>query len=192
MTTPAGPNLLLLRHGETTWTLSGQHTSSTDLPLTENGEAKAIALRDRLVGRSFGLVLTSPMQRAKRTAELAGLTDPVVDPDLCEWSYGEFEGKTTAEIRQSIPGWTIWDGPWPGGETIDEVAARVDRIVARVRELPVGTTAVAAAHGHVLRVLAARWLGTSPTAGRWFALGTGTISDLSWEHETPVLQHWNS
>jgi broad specificity phosphatase PhoE len=187
----AGPDLLLVRHGETEWTLTGQHTSRTDLPLTERGETEALALRRRLAGRVWSLVLTSPLIRAERTAELAGLDGALVDPDLLEWDYGDYEGLTTAEIRAHVPGWTIWSGPWPGGETPEQVAARADRVVARVRPCPAGTTAVVVAHGHILRVLAARWLSAPPETGRWFALGTATVSELGWEHETAVIQLWN-
>lgn len=183
---------VLVRHGETTWSASGQHTGRTDLPLTEAGEAQAEQLRPRLARRSFALVLCSPLGRAIRTAELAGLEHVVDEPDLLEWNYGDFEGRTTVEIREQYPGWTIWDGPWPGGETIDEVAVRADRVVARVRQLESGQAAALVGHGHMLRVLAARWLGAPPQAGRWLALDTGTLCELGWEHETAVLRHWNA
>jgi probable phosphoglycerate mutase len=185
VTDAPGPDLLLVRHGETAWTKTGQHTSRTDLALTETGEQQALALRRRLVGREFALVLTSPMARAKRTAELAGLAPAEVDPDLREWDYGDYE------IRAEVPGWTIWRGPWPGGETIEQVAARADRLISRIRSLPPGATAAVVGHGHMLRVLAARWLGTSPDAGRWLALGTASLSALGWERETAVVIHWN-
>jgi broad specificity phosphatase PhoE len=186
-----GPDLLLIRHGETTWSRSGQHTSRTDLPLTETGEAQAAALRPFLAGRAFAVVLSSPMTRALRTAELAGLPPPLVDPDLKEWDYGECEGKTTAELRGSSPDWSVWTHPCPGGETIEQVAARADRVIARVRACSPGSTAVAVGHGHILRVLAARWLGAEPAAGRWFALATASLSTLGWEHESAVVQEWN-
>jgi probable phosphoglycerate mutase len=186
------PNALLLRHGETAWSASGQHTGRTDVALTEKGEAQARALQHRLAGRDFALVLCSPMSRAVRTAELAGLSGFVIDPDLREWDYGDFEGRTTDEIRQEFPGWTVWDGPWPGGETIDQVATRADRVVARVRACPPGSTVALVAHGHLLRVLAARWIGTDPRAGRWLVLLTGTVSELGWEHETAAIEHWNT
>ena len=191
MSTPPGPELVLVRHGETSWTLTGQHTSRTDLPLTARGEAEARALRSRLAGRSWSLILTSPLVRAERTAELAGLRDAVVDADLLEWDYGDYEGLTTSEIRASVPGWTIWSGPWPGGETREQVAARADRVVARVRSCPSGATAVAVGHGHILRVLAARWLGDAAEAGARYALDTASVSQLGWEHETAVIQLWN-
>jgi probable phosphoglycerate mutase len=186
-----GPELLLIRHGETEWSRSGQHTGRTDLPLTDVGEAQARALGPLVAGRPLALVLSSPMRRAVRTAEVAGLPDPDIDPDLKEWDYGVCEGKTTAEIRVERPGWTVWTDPCPGGETIDQVAARADRVIARVRQCPPGSTTVVVAHGHILRVLAARWLGTAPQAGRWLALGTASVSELSWEHECPVIQRWN-
>ena len=191
MTGTARPRLVLARHGETAWSASGRHTGRTDIPLTEAGESQARDLRSRLKGRAFSLVLTSPLRRAARTAELAGLAGATVDPDLLEWDYGDLEGQTTDAIRETYPGWTIWRGPWPGGETIDQVAARADRVVARVRACPAGSTAVAVSHGHVLRVVAARWLGADPTAGRWLALDTGTLSELGWEHETATVAHWN-
>jgi broad specificity phosphatase PhoE len=186
------PRALLLRHGETTWSASGQHTGRTDIPLTDKGEAQARALRPRLVGRNFARILCSPMQRARGTAELAGLSGCEVDPDLVEWDYGDFEGRTTEEIRPEYPGWTVWDGPWPGGETIDEVAGRADRVVALVRACPPGSTVALIAHGHILRVLGARWLGLDPGAGRLLALTTGTVSELGWEHETAVIDRWNT
>jgi probable phosphoglycerate mutase len=191
MTTAPGPDLVLIRHGETTWSRTGQHTSRTDLSLTELGERQAAALRPFLDGRKFAMVLSSPMLRARRTAELAGLPDPVIDPDLKEWDYGACEGRTTAEIRGDVPGWSVWTHPCPGGETLGQVAARADRVVARVQECPPGSTAVAVAHGHILRVLAARWVGAPPTAGRWLALGTASISRLGWEHDSAVIHEWN-
>lgn len=190
------PSAVLVRHGETTWSASGRHTGRTDLELTERGAALARALQPRLAGRTFAVVLCSPLSRARRTAELAGLTDLNLTADLMEWDYGAFEGRTTDDIRRELPGWTIWDGPWPGGETIDQVAERADRVVARVLALGRGCdaspSAVLVAHGHILRVVAARWIGASPQAGRWLALGTGTISELGWEHETAVIHRWNA
>jgi broad specificity phosphatase PhoE len=192
---PGGrPLAVLLRHGETTWSATGRHTGRTDAALTAGGETEAIRLRARVAEMHFSTVWCSPLVRARRTAELAGLTPVELDADLMEWDYGEMEGRTTAEIRQEYPGWTVWDGPWPGGETIDEVAARADRVVARVRATAGDGTPVVAlvAHGHILRVVAARWLGAAPRAGRWLALETGTVSVLGWEHETPVIQRWNT
>lgn len=186
------PHALLVRHGSTTWSQSGQHTGRTDIPLDTAGEAQARALGERLAGRSFSLALSSPLKRAEQTAALARLAAVVLDPDLMEWDYGEFDGRTTDEIRQEYPGWTIWDGPWPTGETIYDVAARADRVVARVRAEPLGSTVVLVAHGHLLRVLAARWLGVPPDTGRFFVLRTGTVSELGWEHETATIDQWNA
>jgi broad specificity phosphatase PhoE len=146
----------------------------------------------RLAGHPFGLVLTSPLSRASDTASLAGFGDTAVaDPDLMEWDYGSMEGLQTAEIQARFRGWTIWRGPWPGGETLAQVAARADRIVARARSAGPDGDVLVFAHGHLLRILAARWLGLPAVSGGLFALGTGTLSALGWEHETPVVQTWN-
>ncbi|MDQ1392364.1 MAG: hypothetical protein QOF30_1341 [Acidimicrobiaceae bacterium] len=185
------PVAVVLRHGETTWSATGRHTGRTDLAMTERGEAQGRTLRERLAGRHFDLVLCSPLSRARRTAELAGLSGIELDPDLLEWDYGDFEGRTTDDIRLEIPGWTIWGGPWPGGETIDQVAERADRVIERVRALDQGTVALVA-HGHLLRVLAARWIATPPQTGRSLVLEVGTISELGWEHETPAILRWNT
>jgi broad specificity phosphatase PhoE len=184
------PRLWLVRHGETEWSRSGQHTGRTDIPLTELGRAQAAGVARKLADHEFALVLSSPKVRALETARLAGFGDRVeTTDDLLEWDYGEDEGRTTPEIRTDRPGWTIWaDGP-RGGETADEVGARVDRVIARVREAD-GDVLVFA-HGHVLRVLAARWLGESPSEGRFFELGTATVSVLGWERETPTIERWN-
>ncbi len=193
MTTP-GPQAVLVRHGETVWSATGRHTGRTDVSLTEIGEAQARALRAThppWQGRSFAVVLCSPLARAVRTAELAGLTDLALEPDLMEWDYGEFEGRTTDEIRRLIPRWTVWDGPCPGGETIERVGERADRVVARSACPPRRDHRGPGRPRHVLRVLAARWLGAQPVAGRWPALGTGTLSELGWEHETAVIDRWN-
>ena len=184
--------LWLVRHGETEWARLGRHTGRTDVPLTDLGRGEARALGRRLAGHSFGLVLTSPLSRARDTAALAGfgaVAQP--DPDLMEWDYGRLEGRETADIQAAYPGWTIWHGPWPGGETIAQVATRADRIVARSRSGQVAGDVLVFAHGHLLRVLAARWLGLAPESGGLFALGTGTISVLGWEHASPVVQAWN-
>ena len=187
---PVERQLWLARHGETDWSRSGQHTSRTDLPLTEIGRTQAMALGARLRDRPFALVLTSPLMRAADTARIAGFGDVLaVDDDLREWDYGEFEGRKTDEIRVQFPGWSIWRGPWPGGETIDQVAARADRVVARVRAID--GDVLAFSHGHLLRVLAARWLGHEPEAGDMLALSTGSISVLGWEREEPVIERWN-
>lgn len=186
------PVVVVVRHGETAWSLSGQHTGRTDLALTERGETQARGLQARLVGRSFDLVLSSPLARAKRTAELAGLNAIEEDADLMEWDYGEAEGRTTNEIREDYPGWSIWEGPWIGGETIDQVAVRADRVWARVRAMDPGTTVVVVGHGHMLRVMAARWIDAPAILGRSLVLETGTVSELGWEHETPAIHRWNT
>ena len=187
-----GPQLWLVRHGATEWSENGRHTSYTDLPLLPEGEAAARSLAPRLADHGFALVLTSPRQRARDTARLAGFPDAVVDDDLREWDYGELEGLTTAQIRQRTPGWTIWSGAPEDGETIEEVAARVDGVIRRIRsQLGPHDVAALVAHGHVLRVLAARWVGAPPDAGRWLALDTGSISELGWERDTAVVRHWN-
>ncbi len=186
----AGPELWLVRHGETDWARLGRHTGRTDIALTGSGRAQAAAVARKLSGHDFAMVLSSPLTRALDTARLAGFGDQVETlDDLMEWDYGEDEGRTTPEIRLERPGWSIWrDGP-KGGETADQVAERVDRVIARVREAD-GDVLVFA-HGHVLRVLAVRWLGEPPTEGRLFALSTATVSVLGWERETAVIERWN-
>ena len=180
----------LIRHGETAWSLSGQHTGRTDVPLTPEGVRQAEALGDRLAGKQFALVLTSPRARARETCRLAGLAGAAqVDDDLAEWDYGDLEGRTSAEIRGEIPGWTIWSGPVPGGETAAQVGARADRVLARAREVA-GNVALFA-HGHLLRVAAARWLGLPPAEGRLFALDTASVSVLGLEQNLPVIRSWN-
>ena len=181
-----------MRHGETEWARLGKHTGHTDIPLTELGREQARALEARLAGHTFTLVLSSPLSRALETARLAGFGDQVeTTDDLLEWDYGDDEGRTTSDIRVERPGWTIWrDGP-AGGETVDQVAARVDRVIARVRADEAGGNALVFAHGHVLRVLAARWLGLPPDSGHLFALSTATLSILGWEREAPVVERWN-
>lgn len=186
----SGHDVWLVRHGETEWARMGRHTGRTDVPLTEVGRDQARALAQRLAGHAFERVLTSPLSRAAETTAIAGFgTVAVSDPDLREWDYGDFEGRLTEEIRVDHPGWSIWRGPWPGGETIDDVVARADRVLARIRGVDGDILVVA--HGHLLRVLAARWLGLPPTSGESFALGTATISLLGWERETPVIERWN-
>ena len=183
----------LVRHGETEWSRDHKHTSTTDLDLTDEGVRVAAELRDRLAGESFDLVLTSPMLRARRTAELTGHPDAVVDDDLVEWAYGDYEGITTVEIRETVPGWTVWTHPSPGGETAREVATRLDRSVARLaRATDDGGRALVFGHGHALRVLTARWLGLDASDGRLFRLDTATLSVLGYERETPCLLRWNS
>ena len=186
---PAGPELWLVRHGETEWSRDGRHTSTTDLPLTDVGEQAATALTDRLAEVEFDLVLTSPRQRARRTAELAGFPDAEVDEDLVEWGYGDYEGVSTAEIRETVPGWTVWTHPTPGGESAEDVSARLDRVVERARR---HERTLVFAHGHSLRVLTARWLDQPAAHGRFFKLDTSTVSVLGFERETPVLLKWNS
>jgi len=183
----------LARHGETEWAKALRHTSHTDLPLTAHGEAEAVALGDVLRGHTFVLVLVSPMRRATDTARLAGLGEVArIDPDLQEWDYGEFEGLLTSEIRETYPGWTIWRGPWPGGETADEVTERADRILERCTAPEVTGDTLLIAHGHLLRVLAARWLGLPAASGEVFGLGTATVSILGWDRDTRVIELWNA
>jgi probable phosphoglycerate mutase len=179
-----------VRHGETEWAKLGRHTGRTDIPLTALGRAQATAVAGRLAGRPFALVLSSPRSRALDTARLAGFADRVrTTDDLLEWDYGADEGRTTLDIRAERPGWSIWsDGP-KDGETIRQVAARADRVIALARR-QAGDVLVFA-HGHVLRVLAARWLAAAPSMGRRFALSTATLSILGWERETPVIERWN-
>jgi probable phosphoglycerate mutase len=182
--------LWLIRHGETEWARLGRHTGRTDVPLTETGRDQARALGRRLVGHRFDLVLTSPLSRASETAALAGFgAGAVVDPDLREWDYGIYEGRLTSEIRADVPGWSIWTGPWPEGETAAQVGARADRVLERARAID-GDVLVFA-HGHLLRVLAARWLGLPPTSGSLFSLSTATLSILGWERENAVIETWN-
>ena len=178
----------LIRHGETEWTISGAHTSYTDLPLTAEGEARATKLQDLLRGHAFADVWSSPMQRARRTAELAGFT-PQIDEDLREWNYGQYEGRTTSDIQRDAPGWSIWTQTPLGGETADQVQARAKRMIARA-ESATGDVAMFG-HGHMFRVLAATWLGLEPQRGRSFALGTGTVSVLGHERDTRVIRVWN-
>lgn len=180
----------LVRHGETTWSRDWLHTSVTDVPLTDRGVEQARILGDRLAGRSFALVLTSPRSRARTTAELAGFPDAVVDDDLVEWDYGSYEGVSTAEIRTTAPGWTVWTQPTPGGEAAGEVGARADRVLERARTA--GGDVLLFGHAHALRVLAARWLGLDAADGRLFRLDTGSLSVLGYERETPVIRSWNA
>ena len=184
------PDLWLIRHGETEWSASGRHTGRTDIPLTDEGIRQARALGRHLAGRSFALVLTSPLSRAADTCGLAGYGD-VAQPseDLLEWDYGQAEGRTTAEMRAQHPGWSVWTGGPPGGETVDEVGRRTDRVIARALEA--SGAAALFAHAHVLRILAARWLGLPPDDGRLFALGPASLSVLGWEREGRVISRWN-
>jgi broad specificity phosphatase PhoE len=182
----------LVRHGETDWARLGRHTGRTDIALTDKGRDQARALGRRLAGHRFGLVLTSPLARAAETAGLAGFGDTAIaDPDLMEWDYGDNEGRTTAEIRGDTPNWTIWRGPWPAGESVDQVAVRADRIVTRLRSPDVDGDALVFAHGHLLRVFGARWIGLSAASGGLFELGTATLSIVGWEREAPSIELWN-
>ena len=186
--------IVLIRHGETEWSTSGKHTGSTDISLTSAGEEVARKLVN-LIPINPDLVLCSPLKRAQHTAALAGLVVTRNEPDLVEWNYGEFEGRTTAEIRtqRNENSWLIWDSPIPNGEQLNDVAARVDRVITE--SLPTvrnGGTVVLVAHGHVLRILTARWLGLSPIHARYFALSPATISTLGFEHEQRVITKWNS
>ena len=183
-----GPEIWLVRHGETEWSRSGQHTSSTDLPLTAAGEEQAAGLKRMLAGHAFALVLSSPMKRALETCRLVGF-ETEIDPDLREWDYGGYEGLTTAEIQKTAPRWTIWTGTPPKGETAAEVAARADRILSRAVAAR-GDVALFG-HGHLLRVLAARWIGLDATGGRLLALATASVSVLGHERDTRVIRLWN-
>jgi broad specificity phosphatase PhoE len=183
--------ILLVRHGETEWSRDRKHTGRTDIPLTEVGRKEAAMLRDSLVGRSFARVLSSPLSRALETCRLAGLGDEVeLTDDLREWDYGEYEGITTAEIREGRPDWYLWRDGCPGGETAADVGLRADRVIASLAG--VEGEAALFAHGHVLRVLTARWLGLGPEAGALFKLDTGTLSALGYERETRVITRWNA
>jgi probable phosphoglycerate mutase len=181
--------LWLVRHGETEWSRSGQHTGRTDIPLTPAGEGQARALRSLLDGKEFALVLSSPLSRAVETARLAGFGDAVeLDDDLREFDYGDDEGRTTADIRKERPGWVVWDGV-PNGETLDQVGERARRVIARSEQA--SGDVVAFSHGHLLRILAATWLELPPVDGRLFALDTASISVLGYEREQRVLRSWN-
>jgi len=183
--------IVLIRHGQTEWSANGRHTSYTDLPLTEEGERQAAKVGEALAGVRFAAVLCSPRQRAIRTAELAGLPVTAIDEDLVEWNYGEYEGIRTAEIRQTRPDWTLWRDGCPGGETPEQVGARLDRVLDRARKwLPEGHVALVG-HGHALRVTGARWAGLPPSAGGLLALDTATLSLLGYEHERQVIRRWN-
>ena len=186
------PEIYLARHGETAWTLSHQHTGRTDIPLTERGERNARSLGQRLRGTTFGKVLTSSLVRATRTAELAGFGSVAhADPDLMEWDYGRYEGKTTAEIRKENPNWSLFRDGCPGGESVATVGARADRVIARLRGLD--GRVLLFGHSHFFRVLAARWLGLIPADGRLYFLSTASLSILGYEHslDEPVIRLWN-
>jgi probable phosphoglycerate mutase len=189
-------DLWLVRHGETVWSAEGRHTSRTDLPLTELGRERAAVLGKFLAGTKFAAVLRSPMLRAKETCEIAGFGDvAVVDDGLKEWDYGVYEGRTTQEIQAEIPGWSVWDDPIVGGETVEQVGARADGVIARALaagpELDAAANVALFAHAHILRILAARWVGLEARDGALFVLGTGSVSVLGWERETRVILRWN-
>ena len=189
MAAPA--QIAVVRHGQTEWSLNGRHTGTTDIPLTDAGRAEAVASAPLVQAMTIDRVVCSPLQRARETCSLLDLgLEPTIDADLVEWNYGRYEGITTKEIRETVPDWTVWFGGCPDGETPDEVAARVDRVIAAARDA--GGTTLVVAHGHVLRVLTARWLGLVPQDGRFFRLDTATVSLLGWERDTPVLLKWNS
>lgn len=189
--------LVLVRHGQTEWSKVRRHTGRTDLPLTEEGERQARALRPLLAERRFAFVLTSPLSRAGQTAELAGLSGAVVHPDLAEWDYGAYEGITTAEVHRERPGWNLWtDGVPPGppecpGESPDQVGGRADRVLADLAPAQERGDVVLVAHSHLLRVLTSRWLGLPASGGAMFRLDTGSVSTLGVEHDRPVLTSWN-
>ena len=196
----------LVRHGETEWSLSGAHTSTTDIALTEHGRQRALELKEFLAGKKFAAVFTSPMQRARETCAIAGYGDvAVVEPGLMEWNYGESEGKTTKQMREKYgPEWSVWNSPIVGGEAVEHVGERADAVIAKALEVvepmsqnrdmghPESSQAVALfAHAHILRILAARWIGLPAVGGRLFALGTGSVSVLGFERETRVIAKWN-
>jgi broad specificity phosphatase PhoE len=188
-----GTELWLVRHGETEWSLSGAHTSRTDIPLTDAGRKRAEKLKDYLKGTAFAAVFESPMQRARETCAIAGFGDQaVVENGLMEWDYGVYEGKTTKEIQAEIPGWSVWKDEIVGGETVEHVGERADGVIARaLAAAPDGGRVALFAHAHILRILAARWIGLDATGGALLALGTGSVSVLGWERETRVIQSWN-
>ncbi|BBH16480.1 phosphoglycerate mutase [Nocardioides baekrokdamisoli] len=183
-------SLFVVRHGATEWSLSGQHTSRTEIPLLPDGEEEAADLGGFFEGQDFALVLTSPRQRARRTAQLAGFPDAEVDEDLREWDYGVYEGLTRDEILERDPHWTVWDGPTPDGETPAEITARLDRLMARVRG--VDGDVLVFAHGHISRALAARWIDQPVALGRNFQLDTATVSVLGDDRGAPVIERWNA
>jgi broad specificity phosphatase PhoE len=185
--------LWLVRHGETEWSLSGKHTSRTDIPLTEHGRRRAEELRDYLKDTKFAAVFVSPMQRARETCTIAGFGDvAVVDDGLKEWDYGVYEGRTTREIQAEIPGWSVWKDEIVGGETVEHVGMRADGVIEQaLAAAPDGGPVALFAHAHILRILAARWIGLDAKDGALLALGTGSVSVLGWERETRVIASWN-
>jgi broad specificity phosphatase PhoE len=182
--------VVVVRHGETEWSKDGRHTGKSDIPLTEHGRQEARRLRPELTGWQFKLVLVSPLQRAVETCRLAGYGDQAqLRPDLEEWDYGSYDGKTSEQIREQNPSWSLWDDGGPGGEKPADVGRRVDRVIGEVRRTEGDVLLVA--HGHILRVLAARWLGQAPGDGRHYALQTAALGILGYERETPVIDRWN-
>jgi len=189
---PAERQVWLARHGETEWSRDGRHTGVTEIPLTDLGRRQADALHAQLADHRFAVVLTSPRSRATETARLAGFGDvAVLEPDLAEWDYGELEGRRTIEIVTDLPGWTIWTGPWPDGETVEQVSDRADRVIARCLAPDVDGDVLLFGHGHMLRVLAARWLRLPGASGGLFGLSTGSVSVLGWERERRIIESWN-
>ena len=188
-----GVELWVMRHGETAWSVSGQHTSRTDIPLTEKGRERAMKLKEYLSRTKFDAVFVSPMQRARETCEIAGFgARAVVDDGLKEWDYGIYEGKTTSQIRAEVPDWSVWKDPIVGGETVEHVGKRADGVIARaLAAAPDGGKVALFAHAHILRILAARWIGLEARGGSLFGLGTGSVSVLGWERETRVIERWN-
>lgn len=193
----AGVELWLVRHGETAWSLSGAHTSRTDVELTDKGRERAERLREYLAGREFAAVMTSPMKRARQTCAIAGFGDrAVIEPGLREWDYGVYEGKTTREVREKVPGWSVWTYAIVGGEALEHVAARADGVIEKSLAAARASAKAEArvllfAHAHVLRIMAARWIGLTPVNGRHLALGTGSVSVLGFEREVRVISSWN-
>jgi broad specificity phosphatase PhoE len=189
-----GVELWLVRHGETAWSLSGAHTSTTDIPLTEHGRERAVELREFLNGKKFAAVFTSPMSRARETCAIAGYGDVAqVEPGLMEWNYGDAEGKTTPEMRKERgAGWSVWTSPIVGGESVEQVGDRADGVIAKsVAAAGDGGAVALFAHAHILRILAARWIGLPAVGGKLFGLGTGSVSVLGFERETRVISKWN-
>jgi probable phosphoglycerate mutase len=184
--------IVLIRHGETEWSAAHRHTSYTDLQLNPDGDRQARAVRGQLAGRSFAAVISSPRLRALRTAELAGLAVTAVDADLAEWNYGSYEGRTTNEIQAERPDWDLWTDGCPDGESPEQVAARLDRVLARASSLLADGDVALVAHGHSLRVAGARWIGLTATGGGRLRLDTATVSVLGYEHGRPVILRWNT
>jgi broad specificity phosphatase PhoE len=188
---PAPTRLVLVRHGETEWSRSGRHTGRTDIPLTDRGREQAVRLGRELHGRTFSRVVSSPLVRALDTCRLAGFGDRVeIVDDLREWNYGSYEGRTRAEIAAEVPGWTVWTHPMIGGESLAELGQRADRVIADL--LPTGGDVLVFAHGHILRVLSARWIEQPPVLGARLDLATATVSELGWEHRLRVIEGWNA